>query len=183
MLKENSPRNLVIISALLVIVLILAGLLLWGSKPSPDDESPPSDDDVVDVDDVVEIIVGAEPVPIPEVFKESLQKLGITGLALIELDDTGEDETSKVRAITIDGTYTDLCGPRLKESTGARTCKLDTTVKALVRAVGGSNEGAECYPTATSGDPISCHATGNNKNTFKWHDKRKSHKECYSSCE
>lgn len=175
MLKENSPRNLVIISALLVIVLVLAGLLLWGSKPSPDDESPPSDDDVV------EVTVDDRPVPIPEDFKKSLQELGITGLALIKLDDTGEDNTGKLRAITIDGTYRDLCGPRLKESTGARTCKLDTTVKALVRAVGGSDEGGECYPTATSGTLTSCHKTGTNKNKFKWHNK--SHKECYSSCE
>lgn len=182
MLKENSPRNLVIISALLVIVLVLAGLPLWGSKPSPDDESPPSDDDVVDVDDVVEVIV--EPVRIPPRFKKRLQKLGITGLALIKLDGTGEDETGKLRAITIHGKPIDLCGqPRQKESKGARTCKLDTTVRALVRAVGGSDEGGECYPTATSGTPKSCHETGNNKDTFKWHSSSKPHKQCFSSCD
>src|SRR5918996_887125 len=99
MFEIRGSRNRIILFAVLGIVLVLPVLYLLLVKK----------DDLGDVDNIVEIIVGDQPVPIPKDFKKTLQELGITGLALIKLDDTGEDDTGedntcKPRAITIDGT-------------------------------------------------------------------------------
>jgi hypothetical protein len=183
MFEIRGSRNRIILFAVLGIVLVLPVLYLLLVK-----QAPPllSEDDVENVDNVVEIIVGDQPVPIPEDFKKTLQELGITGLALI-------DNTGKLRATAIDGTDRDLCGPRQKEGKAARTCELDTSVRALVYAVGRSIEAlnavglGRCPPFPGTNKRKDCHKDGDNKNRFKWHsldnESGKTHKECYQTCE
>ena len=173
MFELSSSRNRIILFAALGVVLVLAVLYLLLMKQPP----PLSEDDVEDVDDVVDVIVGDQRVSIPKDFQETLRKLRITGLALIS---TEEGNGHTLRAITIDGTYRDLCGPRQKGSTGGRSCKLDTTVKALVSVVSGADECGECFKP--NGDLTSCHRAGDLKNKRKCHSKR--HRPCADSvCE
>lgn len=169
MFEMSSFRNRMILLTVLVVGSILGVLYLL-----------PVGQDLEDTDDVVEVVVGDQPVALSASFKKILRDdLKLTGLVLI-------DKLGRFSVITIEGMYIDLCGPSEKGSTRSRTgstrsrtCKLDTTLKGVAGALLGTC--GECYPTATSGTPKSCHLTGTNAGYFKCHGR--SHQECYSLCE
>lgn len=173
MFKVDDWRNLVIL-ALLVVVLVLGGLILWGKKPPADDTSLPSEDDVVDV------IVGDQQLPGLEGFKDTLRGLGIVHMALV-------DNTAKLHAITIDGTYIDLCESGTAGKTGGRTCRLEIHSRELMQELSGaSNFLSDCgrCKDALNYQRI-CHSKGEYKNMYRCHNDDKDagdHHDCRDDC-
>lgn len=175
MFKVDDSRNLVIL-ALLVVVLVLAGLILWGEKPPADDTSLPSEDDVVDV------IVGDQPLPGLEGFKDTLRGLGIVSMCLV-------DNEAKLRAITIDGAFIDLCESGTAGKTGGRTCRLEIHSRELMQELSGPSNFlsfSDCGRcTDAHGTQRKCHKSGEYKDMYRCHNDDKDagdHHDCPKGC-
>jgi hypothetical protein len=123
-LKQNITRSLTILFALFV------GVLFSGCT-GQEKPTMPSEENVV------EVIVGDQPLPVPEGFKKTLQGLDIANIVLV-------NNRGQLQAITIEGAPLDLCRSGTEGKKGGRTCKLGITTGGLASELSGIETLAGC---------------------------------------
>jgi hypothetical protein len=167
MFNISGSRNFIILFVLLTGALILVSLQLISLKNAP----PPSKDDIVDV------VVGNQTLLVPKDFKDTLQRLNIRGIALV-------DSKRRLRPITTDGEPIDLCEPGTKANPGNRTCRLGITTSALSTELSGAT--TSCGRCKDEGGTLqSCHKKPGRTTNEKYpcpDDKPHTHGTCSDDC-
>ncbi len=134
MSKQNITRSLTILFALFV------GVLFSGCAEQERPTTPSEEN-------VVEVIVRDQPVPVPEDFKKTLQGLNIRGIALFT------NGGRQLLPIDINGKAIDLC------RSGTETCKLGITTSELASELSGVVALAGCGRCDAGGNRWSCNVS------------------------